>query len=461
MIGLVDANNFYVSCERVFNPALEGKPVGVMSNNDGCVIARSAEMKAMDISMGTPAYQLEGLRRRGVIHLLSSNYELYGDMSARLAQLLRDTCPEVAPYSIDEMFIYLDGLSDTQCQALGTALRRRIRRYLGLPVCIGLAPTHTLAKLANHLAKKQPHYAGVCLLHGESATTQAVLKQLPVSDVWGVGRRLAERLAVSGIRTAWDLREHDPKRLRKRFSVVLARTALELRGTPCLELNAVEQPRQRIMTSRSFGKTTGVKEELHAALRRHAQRSAEKLRQQGSLARAVLLFLNTNRHRKDQPQLSPSTMIPLEAPTDDTRAILEAVREGLDQMYRPGFQFMKAGVMLLDLVDAQQYQLSLLQPAAKAHPHLMKAVDEINQKMGQGTLRFGMTDADAPWQLRCEHRSRRYTTCWDELMEAGTHPGAIAAARVKREQQRLAGGKRLAKARANGFTHYGNEHQQR
>ena len=203
MIGLVDANNFYVSCERVFNPALEGKPVGVMSNNDGCVIARSAEMKAMEISMGTPAYQLEGLRRRGVIHLLSSNYELYGDMSARLAQLLRDTCPEVAPYSIDEMFIYLDGLSDTQCQALGTALRRRIRRYLGLPVCIGLAPTHTLAKLANHLAKKQPHYAGVCLLHGESATTQAVLKQLPVSDVWGVGRRLAERLAVSGIRTAW------------------------------------------------------------------------------------------------------------------------------------------------------------------------------------------------------------------------------------------------------------------
>ena len=152
-------------------------------------------------------------------------------------------------------------------------------------------------------------------------------------------------------------------------------------------------------------------------------------------------------------------MIPLEAPTDDTRVILEAVREGLDQMYRPGFQFMKAGVMLLDLVDAQQYQLSLLQPTTKAHPHLMKAVDEINQKMGQGTLRFGMTDADAPWQLRCEHRSRRYTTCWDELMEAGTHPGAIAAARVKREQQRLAGGKRLAKARANGFTHYDNEHQ--
>ena len=462
MIGLVDANNFYVSCERVFNPALEGKPVGVMSNNDGCVIARSAEMKAMEIAMGTPAYQLEGLRRRGVIHLLSSNYELYGDMSARLAQLLRDACPEVAPYSIDEMFIYLDGFDDAQCQAIGAALRRRIRRHLGLPVCVGLAPTHTLAKLANHVAKKQPHYEGVCLLQGDSATTHVLLKQLAVSDVWGVGRRLAERLAVSGIRTAWDLRECDPKLLRKRFSVVVARTALELRGTPCLEMNAVEQPRQRIMTSRSFGQATGVKADLHAALRRHAQRSAEKLRQQGSLARAVMLFLNTNRHRKDQPQRSPSAMIPLDAPTDDTRILLEAVREGLDQMYLPGFQFMKAGVMLLDLVDAQQYQLSLLQPAAKAHPHLMKTVDAINQKMGQGTLRFGMTDADAPWQLRCAHRSKRYTTCWDELMKAGTHPGAIAEARARREaQQRLAGRKRSAKTRANGFAHHGHEHQQR
>ncbi|WP_417864201.1 Y-family DNA polymerase [Vreelandella venusta] len=448
MIGLVDANNFYVSCERVFNPALEGKPVGVMSNNDGCVIARSAEMKALEIPMGTPSFQLEGLRRRREIHLLSSNYELYGDMSARLAQLLRDACPDVAPYSIDEMFIYLDGFSDAQCQALGEVIRRRVRRYLGLPVCVGLAPTHTLAKLANHVAKQQPHYQGVCLLTANSPATMALLKQLPVNDVWGVGRRLAERLAVSGIRTAWQLRECDPKQLRKRFSVVLARTVLELRGTSCLEMNALEAPRQRIMTSRSFGQATGVKAELHAALRRHAQRSAEKLRQQKSLTRAVLLFLNTNRHRKDQPQLSPSAMIPLASPSNDTRIILEAVREGLEQMYRPDFQFIKAGVMLLDLVDAQQYQLSLLQPSHKAHPHLMNTVDAINQRMGQGTIRFGMTEAEAPWQLRCAHRSNRYTTCWDELMEAGTHPGAIAAARAKREQQRLARAQRLAQPRA-------------
>ena len=434
MIGLVDANNFYVSCERVFQPHLEGKAVGVMSNNDGCVIARSAEMKALDIPMGTPAFKLEGLRQRGAIHLLSSNYELYGDMSARLAQLLRDACPDTAPYSIDEMFIYLDGLSERQCQTLGETLRRRIRRYLGLPVCVGLATTHTLAKLANHAAKQQPHFQGVCLLNGQDATTKALLAQTPVSEVWGVGRRLAERLSIGGIHTAWDLRESDTKQLRKRFSVVLARTALELRGTSCLDMNAVDQPRQRIMTSRSFGQATGVKHQVHDALRRHAQRSAEKLRQQHSLARSVMLFLKTNRHRRDQPQYFPHALIPLPTPSDDTRVILDAVRQGLDQIYRPRYRFMKAGVMLLDLVDAQQHQLSLLNAPAHHHPRLMATVDAINQRMGQGTIRFGMTDDDAPWQLRCAHRSNRFTTHWDELMEAGTHPGAIADARSKRQR---------------------------
>lgn len=428
MIGLIDANNFYVSCERVFQPQLEGKPVGVMSNNDGCIIARSAELKALDIPMGTPAFKLEGLRQRGEIHLLSSNYELYGDMSARLTQLLRDACPDVAPYSIDEMFVYLGGLTTEQCKALGRRLRQRIRRHLGLPVCVGLAPTHTLAKLANHLAKQDPHYQGVCLLNGQDHTSEALLKRTPVGSVWGVGYRLAERLAVGGINTAWDLRECDGKQLRKRFSVVLARTALELSGTPCMQMNAVDKPRERIMTSRSFGQPTGVFAEVHNALRRHAQRGAEKLREQRSLARAVMVFLNTNRHRRDQLQYFPNALIPLSSPSDDTRVILDAVRQGLEQIHRPRYQFMKAGVMLLDLVDAEQYQMSLLhQPARDRHPFLMATVDQINQQMGQGTISFGMTDAPAAWQLRCAHRSNRFTTRWDELMQAGTHPGAIDA----------------------------------
>ena len=428
MIGLVDANNFYVSCERVFQPRLEGRPVGVMSNNDGCIIARSAELKALDIPMGMPSFKLEGLRQRGEIHLLSSNYELYGDMSARLAQLLRNACPEVAPYSIDEMFVYLEGFTRKQCEALGRHLQQRIRRHLGLPVCIGLAPTHTLAKLANHLAKKDPLYQGVCLLNGQDHTTEALLRRTPVVSVWGVGRQLAERLSIGGVTTAWDLRESDEKQLRKRFSVVLARTALELRGTPCMEMNALEQPRQRIMTSRSFGQPTGVFAEVHNALRRHAQRSAEKLREQQSLTRAVMVFLNTNRHRRDQKQYFPQALIPLPSPSDDTRVILDAVRQGLEQIHRPRFQFMKAGVMLLDLVDAEQHQLSLLHPPTRdRHPFLMATVDQINQQMGQGTISFGMTNAPAAWQLRCAHRSDRYTTRWDELMKAGTHPGAIDA----------------------------------
>ncbi|WP_447528209.1 Y-family DNA polymerase [Vreelandella sp. TE19] len=434
MIGLVDANNFYVSCERVFQPALEGRPVGVMSNNDGCIIARSEEMKAMDIAMGVPAFKLETLRRQGRIHLKSSNYELYGDMSGRLCQLLRDACPAVAPYSIDEMFIYLDGLSPAQCQAMGEALRRRIRRHLGLPVCVGLAPTHTLAKLANHYAKKRAHYQGVCLLHADSQESAALLKQTPVSAVWGIGRRLAERLAVNQIRTAWELRECDHHDLRRRFSVVLARTALELRGTPCLEMNAVNEPRQRIMTSRSFGQPTGVKADLHHALSRHAQRSAEKLREQRSLARAVMIFLSTNRHRQDQPQYFPHAMIALASPSDDTRVILTAVREGLEQIYRPNHRFMKAGVMLLDLVDAEQYQLSLLHqpPRHQHHPELMATMDDINQRMGQGKIGFGAAPEKAAWHLRCAHRSNRFTTRWDELMRAGTHPGAIKACTTRK-----------------------------
>ena len=384
--------------------------------------------------MGTPAFKLEGLRRRGEIHLLSSNYELYGDMSGRLTQLLRDACPAVAPYSIDEMFVYLEGLTPEQCEGLGQELRQRIRRYLGLPVCIGLAPTHTLAKLANHLAKQAPHYQGVCLLNGHDHTTQALLKRTPVGSVWGVGHRLAERFAIGGVNTAWDLRESNEKQLRKRFSVVLARTALELRGTPCMEMNALDQPRQRIMTSRSFGQPTGVFAEVHNALRRHAQRSAEKLREQQSLARAVMVFLNTNRHRRDQEQYFPQALIPLPSPSDDTRVILDAVRQGLEQIHRPRFKFMKAGVMLLDLVDAEQHQLSLLHPPTRdRHPFLMATVDQINQRMGQGTISFGMTNAPAAWQLRCAHRSDRFTTRWDELMKVGTHPGAAQTCSSRRE----------------------------
>ncbi|WP_458525664.1 Y-family DNA polymerase [Onishia taeanensis] len=425
MIGLVDCNNFYVSCERVFQPRLEGVPVGVMSNNDGCVIARSSELKALGVEMGTPAFELQQWARQGRICLLSSNYELYGDMSARVREVLEEFSAGVEPYSIDEMFVRFDGFDDATTLALSQTLYRNVRQFTGIPVCVGVAPTRTLAKLANRAAKKRPEYGGVCVLAGDDDETRRLLEQTALGDVWGVGRRLVERLALQGIETAWDLCRTDPKAIRRRFSVTLERTARELRGTPCIEMNDADEPRQRIMTSRSFGRLTGELNELQEAVRQHAQRGAEKLRAQQSQARAVLVFLKTNRHRPDLAQYAPSIVMELPEPTDDSRPILAAAQQALEAIYRPGYRFMKAGVMLLDLVDAHREQLSLLDSPDHAadrerSERLMSTLDELNQKMGRGTVRLGVPRQNAAWQLRCAHRTPRWTTQWGELMRART-----------------------------------------
>ncbi|MBW6392415.1 Y-family DNA polymerase [Billgrantia antri] len=420
MIGLVDCNSFYVSCERVFQPRLCSVPVGVMSNNDGCVIALSNELKTLGITMGTPAFELQHLVRQGRIHLLSSNYELYGDMSARVLAVLEEYAPIVEPYSIDEMFVRFDGFERDALLAHSQQLHRKVRQYTGIPVCVGVAPSRTLAKLANRAAKKIPAYGGVCMLQPGSRETQALLEKFALGDVWGVGRRLVERLALIGIKSAWDLAQADPKRLRQQFSVTLERTALELRGISCIEMSDFLEPRQRIMTSRSFGKLTDDLAEIREAMRQHGQRGAEKLRHQRSLARAVLVFLKTNPFRTDLPQYSPSLAMELPHPTDDSREILHAAGEALQRIYRQGYLYQKGGVMLLDLIDADRQQLSLLdtpqsdterQRSAK----LMGVMDELNHRMGRGTVKFGTPSPGAAWHLRCAHRSARWTTRWDEL----------------------------------------------
>tara|TARA_B100000700_G_scaffold96215_1_gene108263 strand:- start:89 stop:1378 length:1290 start_codon:yes stop_codon:yes gene_type:complete len=421
MIGLVDCNNFYVSCERVFQPRLEGVPVGIMSNNDGCVIARSRELKALGVKMGTPAFQLQQWVSQGRIHLLSSNYELYGDMSARVREVLEEFSAGVDPYSIDEMFVRFDGFDDPATLDLARTLYRKVRQFTGIPVCVGVAPSRTLAKLANRAAKERPEYGGVCMLTGDDDETRHLLEQTELGDVWGVGQRLVERLAIQGIKTAWDLRCADPKTVRRRFAVTLERTARELRGTPCIEMNESDEPRQRIMTSRSFGRLTGELSELQEAIRQHAQRGAEKLRAQQSHTRAVLVFLKTHRHRQDLAQYSPSIVAELPEPTDDSRPILAAAQQALEAIYRPGYRFMKAGVMLLDLVDAHREQLSLLDSSGSAadrerSERLMSTLDELNQKMGRGTVRLGVPRQNAAWHLRCAHRTPRWTTQWGELL---------------------------------------------
>lgn len=433
MIGLVDCNNFYVSCERVFNPKLNRRAVGILSNNDGCIVARSNELKALGVEMGTPAHHVRHLVERGEVILYSSNYELYGDMSHRVQSVLEEETAGVEPYSIDEMFVRMDGFTPEALLAHAKTLRWKVRRYTGIPVCVGVAATHTLAKLANRIAKKHPGYPGMCILHADSDEARHLLEQIDVGDVWGIGRRLNERLQVMGIKTAWDLREADAKRLRRKFSVNVERTALELRGIRCLEMNDLHEPKQRIMTSRSFGRPTQQLTDLQGAIRHHAQRGAEKLRQQKSLARAVMVFLKTNRFRPDLPQYCPSVVVELERPTQDTREILHAAQEALRKIYRPNYAYKKAGVMMLDLTDQHRQQLSLMdtpqtEEERQRSQKLMATMDALNEKMGKGTVRLGLPEKNAPWHLRCANRSPRYTTHWDELMKAYTDEGAAKRA---------------------------------
>ncbi|WP_294966660.1 Y-family DNA polymerase [uncultured Gilliamella sp.] len=417
MIGLIDCNNFYASCERVFNPKLEGKPIGILSNNDGCVIARSNELKPL-VPMGMPAYQIQPKIRKQVT-LLSSNYELYGDMSQRVFDTVSNYTANIEPYSIDEAFIQLNGFSDitAHCQKLKTI----VKRDTGIPVSIGIATTRTLAKLANHIAKKQIIHQGVYCLSTNKKSFIDTLKAYAIDEIWGVGRRIAEKLQILGIRTAWDLHQADLKQIRQQFSVVLERTVLELRGIACIELDDLSTPKKNIMTSRSFGRLTGDLFDLQEAIRIHASRGAEKLRYQKSVANAVLVFLKTNRFRKDLIQYHPSIVIPLTFATDDSRLIIQAAQKGLRAIYKKGYLFMKAGVMLLDLKaknSNSQYDLFTSESSTylqQKNDKLMQTIDSINQKMGKNTIQLGGARQHAPWQIKREQLSQRYTTRWDEL----------------------------------------------
>ncbi|WP_444678405.1 Y-family DNA polymerase [Halomonas sp. E19] len=421
MIALVDGDSFYVSCERAFNPRLEGLPVGVLSNNDGCVVARSRELKALGVAMGAPLHLLPPAIRRQAV-LLSSNYALYGDVSRRVNQVLAEFSPEVELYSIDESFVHFDGFDPAGLEAHCQRLRQTVRRWTGIPAGVGVAPTRVLAKVANRLTKREPAYEGVCLLEADSDVTRRVLQALPVGDLWGVARRTAERLALLDITTAWELRQADPKRIRSAFSVVLERIVWELRGRPAIRLEDMTLPRQRILVSRSFGRLTRDLADLQAATRQHAARAAEKLRRQGSLARAVLVFVRTNPHRLGDPQYTNSQIVALPEPSADTPTLLAAARRALETVFLEEHRYQKCGVILLDLVEGERCQGSLLDEPGDEHRRdrsrrLMATLDRLNREMGRDTVRFGLPHKDNAWALRCQHRTQRYTTRWDELMK--------------------------------------------
>ena len=422
-IALVDCNNFYVSCERVFNPKLEGVPVIVLSNNDGVAVARSAEARALGIKMGEPWFKLERLAKKHGIIALSSNYTLYGDMSARVMSILSTFSPKQEIYSIDECFLDLDGFPPESLMDYGQKIRQTVRQNVGIPVCVGIANTKTLAKLANHCAKKGFAGAdGVCDFgRGTEKQLSKLFSRIDVGDVWGVGRKIAEKLLTMNIKTVEDLRTANPERIRSQFSVVLVRTQQELNGVPCIELEDAGTPRQQIMVSRSFGASVTALEDLSESVAYFATTAAGKLRQDGSVAASVCVYLHTNAFKEDEPQYQQSKIVPLSQPSDDTTTLVKAALAGLKQIYRGGFQYKKSGVMLMGLQPKGTIQPTLFDDTDKQakSDNLMQVMDAINQKMGQGSLTIAASGLGHGWAMRRDKMSQNFTTDWNELPVAG------------------------------------------
>jgi DNA polymerase V len=415
-VALIDGNNFYVSCERVFNPALEGRPVVVLSNNDGCVVARSAEVKALGVKMGAPWFQLKDLARKHGILALSSNYALYADMSSRMMSVLGSYSPQQEIYSIDECFLGLDGFPPAEFAAYGQRIRQQVKLWVGLPVCVGIAATKTLAKLANHCAKKNLAGSdGVCDFGRMSAPQMdALLDRIGIGEVWGVGRRLTEKLARRGIATVKQLRDADSKTLRREFSVVLERTVLELRGIACVELEEAAPNKQQIICSRTFGRYVYSLDELNEAVAGYLARAAEKLRYQGSLASALQVFVRTNPFNPDHPQYQRGLTVPLPQATSDSVALTRAALWALKRLYKPGYAYQKAGVMLLDLSDAATPQGCLF-TGHRDNTTLMQVMDRVNRQWGRGTLKLAAEGVQQGWRMRRQRMSPAYTTSWNEL----------------------------------------------
>ena len=414
--ALIDGNNFYVSCERVFNPQLEGIPVVVLSNNDGCVVARSGEVKALGIKMGVPWFHLKDLARKHGILALSSNYTLYADMSNRMMSVLGTYSPQQEIYSIDECFLGFDGIPAADLVAHGQRMRQQVKQWVGIPVCVGIAATKTLSKLANHCAKKGLAGAdGVCDFgQMNAADLDTLFGRIEVGEVWGMGRRLSERLAALNITTVRDLRDADARTIRDSFSVVLERTVLELRGISCMALEEVAPNKQQIMCSRTFGAYVHSLPELGGAVSGYMARAAEKLRRQQSLAGAVQIFIRTNPFNPKHPQYQRGITLPLPESTSDTLRLTRAALWGLKWLYKPGYAYQKAGVMLLNLSDARTPQGNLF-AGHRENPALMQVMDRINQQWGRGTLKLAAEGVGQAWKMRRERMSPAYTTNWKEL----------------------------------------------
>jgi DNA polymerase V len=417
MFALVDCNNFYASCERVFQPRLEGRPIVVLSNNDGCVIARSNEAKALGIEMGAAYFKIErNLRRMGVA-VFSSNYALYGDLSRRVMQVLATFAPALEIYSIDECFLDLAGLN-RDLTACGLEIARTVRKWTGIPVSVGIAPTKTLAKVANRMAKKGQSPAGPVLEWSTLASPRDALAALPVEEVWGIAGRWGTKLRAMGISNALALAQADPARLRKQFGVVMERTGRELGGVSCLPLERVPPPRRQIMVSRSFGQKLHKQDDLMAAVTAFATRAGEKLRTQHLRAGAVTVFVHTSPFDTSGRPYANSATAGLDRPTRDSGILVTCAVQGLERIYKEGYAYQRAGVMLLDLAPecAEQGVLFAETPGdTERSNRLMNALDRINRTRGRGAVHYAGEGLGDRWRMRQKLKSAARTTGWADV----------------------------------------------
>ena len=419
LLALVDCNNFYVSCERVFRPDLIGKPVMVLSNNDGCVVARSKEVKDLGVKMGVPVFQIQQLINKHQIQLFSSNYTLYADMSARVMATLEAFAPSMEVYSIDEAFLDLTGVCQQDTVAYGQRIRKVVVRATGIPVCVGMGPTKTLAKLANFAAKKWLKTEGVLDL-SDLVRREKLMKIVPVGEVWGIGSKTTVKLNKLGIHTAWDLASQSPQKIQKAFNVVVARTVMELNGTTCLALEEISPNKQQIVCSRSFSRRLTQYQELSQALSEFCSRAAEKLRRQDSLTGCITVFIRTSPFNPHEPQYQRSASIKLNTATQDTRILITTANRLLTEIFKKGYNYQKCGVQLTYIQSKSapgQLQLFDFQNSGlpTENSPLMVAMDRINNRFPK-MISVAATGFDKSWKPKAERISPKYTTDWRELV---------------------------------------------
>lgn len=420
IFALADCNNFYVSCERAFNPKLEGKPVVVLSNNDGCLIARSNEAKKLPgLKMGTPVFKVAEILQAHQVEIYSSNYALYASMSNRVMSSLAHFAPEMEIYSIDEAFLSLAGFTSLNLTEYCRTIKQKIRQWTGIPLSIGVAQTKTLAKVANHQAKQDSRLEGVLDLTSYSQSElDELLSKLGVEELWSIGSRRAECLHQHGIMSAYDLKYANDQWLKKHLSITGLRTAWELRGISCLPLELAPPPKKAICCSKSFGRPVESLIDLKEAVATYVSRAAEKLREQSSKAAMLQVFVRTNLFNPKQPAYTNSLSLPLSAPTAYTPELVSRAIYGLEKIYRPGYTYHKAGVLLTNLSRPGQTQLNLFRESGyhEREQKLMEAIDHINRKAGCNTIRVAASGLQQSWQMRRSKLSPRYTSSWQELL---------------------------------------------